>query len=188
MSDDPDTSPVDSSIPRIAIAVSMLAPLWRDALPEAEALARDAAMAAVTDAVLTDMAGVNGEMELSLALADDAMLRRLNKDYRNQDKPTNVLSFAAGEWDGLGAPGLHASGPLLLGDVVLAIETLRREAIEQDKSLADHLRHLVVHGVLHLLGHDHETEGEAEKMEHLEIRILAGLGIANPYEPLAVEC
>jgi probable rRNA maturation factor len=112
---------------------------------------------------------------LSLVLADDATLRALNRRWRAQDKPTNVLSFAA---QGEETP---PDAPLLLGDVVLAFETVAREAAAQGKPLGDHLRHLVVHGVLHLLGHDHERREEAALMEALETRILAGLGVADPY-------
>jgi probable rRNA maturation factor len=109
-------------------------------------------------------------------LADDATLRRFNKDYRGIDEPTNVLSFAAGE-----EPSPDGGGPLLLGDVLLAYETLGREAERQGKRFPDHFCHLVVHGVLHLLGHDHETEAEAVAMERLETAALDRLGIANPY-------
>lgn len=105
--------------------------------------------------------------EVTLLLADDAFMRRLNHTYRGKDKPTNVLSFE-GE-------GEH------LGDIVLAFETIEREAREQQKSFHDHAVHLTVHGVLHLLGHDHENEKDAEAMERLEIKILKKLGISNPY-------
>ena len=102
-----------------------------------------------------------------LVLADDALQRRLNREFRGRDKSTNVLSF-----DG---------APAALGDVVLALETIAAEAEAQGKPLADHVAHLVVHGVLHLLGYDHETQGQARSMERLEIEILAGLGIGDPY-------
>ena len=104
---------------------------------------------------------------LCIVLANDRLQRRLNRDFRGTDKPTNVLSFA--------------SAPEGLGDVVLALETVTREARTQGKSLADHVAHLVVHGVLHLMGYDHETGREAARMERLEARILDGLGIADPY-------
>ena len=109
-------------------------------------------------------------------LADDAALRELNREFRGQDKPTNVLSFPAEEKPQSGAP------MVLLGDVVLAYETVAREARTQGKSLAEHAAHMVVHGVLHLLGFDHERGGsEAERMEALETQILAKLGVPNPY-------
>lgn len=111
--------------------------------------------------------------EVSLLFTDDAQVRELNRDYRQQDKPTNVLSFAAQEGGG--------PATLMLGDIVLARQTIEREAGEQDKTRDDHLTHLILHGFLHLLGYDHETDEEAEIMEDLETRILAQLGIADPY-------
>jgi len=116
-------------------------------------------------------------VELGIVLTDDAQVQALNKAWRGQDKPTNVLSFAAQEGEQAGACAL----PLQLGDLVLAYDTVAREAGEQAKSLADHATHLIVHGVLHLLGFDHITDGDAERMEALETEILAGLGIADPY-------
>ncbi len=102
-------------------------------------------------------------------MSDDAQVRALNRDYRGKDKPTNVLSFPMPEDSGL------------LGDVVLARETLEREAAEQGKTFADHLTHLVVHGVLHLYGFDHQNDTDAADMEAREVRALAQLGIDNPY-------
>ena len=113
------------------------------------------------------------DTEVSLLFTDDAQVQELNRDYRQQDKPTNVLSFAAQEG---GGPATS-----MLGDIVLARQTIEREATEQDKGREDHLTHLIVHGFLHLLGYDHETDDEAEIMEELETRILAHLGIADPY-------
>jgi probable rRNA maturation factor len=116
---------------------------------------------------------LDADCEVSLLFTDDNQVQQLNADYRNQDKPTNVLSFAAQEGDG--------PETLLLGDIVLARQTVEREAQEQSKPVTDHLTHLVIHGFLHLLGYDHETEAEAVEMESLETRILADLGIADPY-------
>ncbi len=107
------------------------------------------------------------EAEVSVVLADDTFVQNLNREYRNKDKPTNVLSFPQD------AP--------MLGDIVLAYETIAHEASDQDKAFSDHLSHLLVHGTLHLLGYDHETDEEAEEMEGLEIEILGEMGVKNPY-------
>lgn len=112
--------------------------------------------------------------ELSLLLTDDKRIRIVNRDWRGFDKGTNVLSFPAAP------PGRIASSPVI-GDIVLAFETLAREAQAEEKSFGDHLSHLVIHGLLHLLGEDHETEAEAQRMEALETAALARLGIADPY-------
>lgn len=145
---------------------------WAASLPDHESLAEEAALAALSGA------GHARAAELCITLADDATLRDLNQRFRGQDKPTNVLAFAQTDE---GTPGLPDDVAQPLGDVVLALETLQREAGEQDKPLADHFRHLVVHGVLHLLGHDHQDDEEARVMEALEARVLAGLGVADPY-------
>jgi len=113
-----------------------------------------------------------------VVLADDLLVRRLNREYRGQDQATNVLSFVGLD----GPPEVQPEMPQLLGDVVLARETILREAREQNKSPGDHLSHMVVHGVLHLLGFDHETEAQADLMEAVECAVLAGLGIADPYK------
>jgi probable rRNA maturation factor len=118
-------------------------------------------------------------LEAVVALSSDASVQALNRDYRHKDKPTNVLSFPAGP--GHVPPG-HARH---IGDIALAAETIVREAAEQDKSPQDHLQHLVVHGLLHLLGYDHETEHQAVEMEALEVEILGALGVADPYAGLA---
>ncbi len=112
--------------------------------------------------------------EASLLFTDDARMRGLNRDYRGKDSPTNVLSLPA-------APVLPGRLGPPLGDIVLAAETIRREADEQGLAFEDHLTHLIVHGFLHLVGHDHEEEGEALAMEGLETAILGDIGIADPY-------
>jgi len=126
------------------------------------------------------MAGETGEAELCIVLADDHFVQDLNKTYRGKDKPTNVLSFPARSIPV--AAGPEPMGFRLLGDIVLARETLEREAAEQGKCAEDHVMHLVVHGLLHLLGQDHEEDDKAEIMEELERRILQALGISDPYQ------
>jgi probable rRNA maturation factor len=113
--------------------------------------------------------------ELSLVFTDDASIRQINAEWRGQDKATNVLSFPAFPL----APG-GVPGPML-GDIMVARETVEREAVELDKSFDDHLTHLMVHGFLHLFGYDHMNDDEAEIMEGLETRILAQLGLSDPY-------
>ncbi len=117
--------------------------------------------------------------ELSLVFADDAMIQSLNAQWRGKDKPTNVLSFPAFPLK----PG--AKLPPLLGDVVLARETVTREALAENKPFDDHVSHLLLHGFLHLLGYDHETEADALVMETIETRILASLAIPDPYAVIA---
>jgi probable rRNA maturation factor len=114
-------------------------------------------------------------VELSLVFTDDDDIRGINAEWRGQDKPTNVLSFPAFPLEPGGKPGP------MLGDIILAEETLRREALDLGKPFEDHLSHLLVHGFLHLFGYDHMTDEEAAVMEGLEIRILAELGLGNPY-------
>lgn len=113
--------------------------------------------------------------EISLVFTDDASIREINAEWRSQDKPTNVLSFPAFPV----TPG-KMPGPML-GDIILAYETLVREADDLGKPFDEHLTHLLVHGFLHLFGYDHLIESDAERMESLETRILAGLGLSDPY-------
>ena len=111
--------------------------------------------------------------QVTIMLSNDAHVRKLNKQHRGKDKPTNVLSFPNGE---------KFKTLVQLGDIILAYETIVREAEEQGKKMKNHVVHLTVHGVLHLLGFDHENESEADLMEAYEITILKRMGIANPYE------
>lgn len=145
----------------IDVALIVEGEAW-SALGDLDALSRTAFAAAAAEAPAEGL--------VSLLLADDAELQQLNRDFRGKDKPTDVLSF----------PALEMDRPLL-GDIAVAHGTSARDAVLQGKSMADHLTHLLIHGYLHLLGHDHETPAEADAMEALEIRALARLGIANPY-------
>lgn len=113
--------------------------------------------------------------EVSLLFTDDAAIQLLNNDWRGKDKPTNVLSFPAFP------PSRTGQLPLMLGDIILASETVSREAQEEAKPLENHIIHLIVHGFLHLAGYDHETDEDAEEMEGLEREILAALAIPDPY-------
>jgi probable rRNA maturation factor len=116
---------------------------------------------------------------VSVVLADDVFVQALNKQYRGQDKPTNVLSFQQ-ETDGDDPTAMLEA--MSYGDIILAFETVEKEASEQKKLFENHFLHLVLHGFLHLLGHDHEDEAMAKKMEDIEITILNDFGIKNPYQ------
>jgi probable rRNA maturation factor len=119
-----------------------------------------------------------GDAELAVMLTDDAGIRTLNKNWRGQDKPTNVLSFPALQPTGKPSPD---DAPRMLGDIAIAYETTRREADNEQKPFDHHLSHLAVHGFLHLVGYDHEKDADAEAMEALEREILELLGIPDPY-------
>lgn len=153
----------------LAIDIRLQSRRWRE-LPELRERVHAATEAALAVAAVRPLP----EAELSLLFTDDKRIRVINRDWRGFDKATNVLSFPA-------APPERIATSPVLGDIVLAYETLAREAESENKSMADHLSHLVIHGLLHLLGEDHETEAEAARMEGLEIAALARLGIANPY-------
>ena len=159
------------------IAVRILDPVWRRLWPAAVSGARGAARTALDRTLKRPRSASAEPVEVTIVLTDDDEVRRLNRDYRGIDKPTNVLSFGgSGE-----RRGRVAREPVILGDVILARETVAAEAAAQGKSIAGHAVHLVVHGVLHLLGHDHKSAREADAMETLETNLLARLGIANPY-------
>lgn len=158
--------------PSIDIDIRIAVPGWRTALPNPNAAIRKAVRAALAAELPPKVA-----TSLSILLTDDAEMRKLNAGWRAKDKPTNVLSFPAENAVDPARP------PEFLGDVALGLATCRREAREQGKAFADHVAHLTVHGVLHLLGYDHMDDEQAEAMEPLETDILASLGIADPYQP-----
>lgn len=159
------------------IEVISLCAAWNRLLPDAKDLARRVALQALARGASKAVFALPEQVELSIILADDAEQRRLNHVWRGVDRSTNVIAFP-GWTPGAPAP---SGAPLLLGDIVLAFETVAHEADEQDKTLADHFGHLIVHGVLHLLGYDHASDMEAVEMERLETSILAELGVADPY-------
>ncbi|MBP0440521.1 rRNA maturation RNase YbeY [Tianweitania sediminis] len=157
------------SLPEIAVELQVEAGDWGD-----EAALRKVAASAVT-ATFSALATNGGESEISLLFTDDDAVQDLNREWRGKDKPTNVLSFPAFPV----APGDPL--PPMLGDIVLGCETVAAEARDENKPFDHHMTHLLVHGVLHLLGYDHEDEEQAEEMEGLEVRILSSLAIPDPY-------
>jgi probable rRNA maturation factor len=165
------TTPSLHALP--ATEVLVVADCW-NAEADAEAIIHRAIAAA---ALMVD--ADTGDAELAVMLTDDAGIRTLNKNWRGIDKPTNVLSFPALQ-PPEGAPEPDDM-PRMLGDIAIAYETTRREADDEEKPFAHHLSHLAVHGFLHLVGYDHEQDGEAEAMEALEREILSQLGIPDPY-------
>jgi probable rRNA maturation factor len=148
-----------------------------------EQLARTAAAAAIAESAFPQLAEER-PVEISVTLTGDEQVRALNAQWRGKDKPTNVLSFPMADERDLGRANL-AEAELLLGDIILARGVCAAEAAEKGISVEDHAAHLLVHGTLHLLGYDHHNDGEAEDMEAREVRALARLGIANPYEVIA---
>ena len=153
------------------IRVSIEDPGWQE-LPDAEAVVTRAVAAALC------AAGHDASRdEVSVVLAGDAEVAALNAQWRNKQRPTNVLSFPAAR------PAAVPAGAILpLGDLILAYGVVAREADAQGKTLAQHVSHLVIHGILHLLGYDHVDEGEADRMELKEVAALELLGLKNPYE------
>lgn len=158
-------------------------PAWRDLWPDMQAQAEQVLATAAARVLPPSLSA-----ELAVVLMDDTAVRALNRDYRGQDKPTNVLSFAAltgpqalAARTGRLPSGWPPDAPLALGDIVLAFETVRQEAATQGKPFLNHARHLLVHGFLHLLGYDHGGDAAAMEMEGLEIAILKTLDVANPY-------
>jgi probable rRNA maturation factor len=167
---------------KVSLDINVPSRLWRG-LPRARAIARETIAAAVAESAGVARAdgaeeeasqGAPSGAELSICLADDATLHALNLRWRGVDKPTNVLSFPA-------APRDRLQSATTLGDIALAYETLACESDDLGISRADHYRHLLVHGFLHLIGYDHETDAEAERMEALETRILTRLEVSDPY-------
>lgn len=180
---DPDPDPgigVKLEAAALSVDIDITAAGWRRAVPEAEATCRRA-LDAAWHAADTGLARAlkDRAVEVSVLLTDDDEIVRLNREYRDREGPTNVLSFAAVSAESLAAepPG----APVLLGDVVMALGQMRREAAAAALPITDHFCHLAVHGMLHLLGYDHIEDDDAEIMENLETAVLAGLGVADPH-------
>jgi len=162
----------------IEVAV-LVGEVWGEG--EWEALAVRAVDAALRQTPHGELATSPVAVEVSVKLADDDEVHALNASYRGKDKPTNVLSFPMVQDDLLDVLDIGDDGEVLLGDIILADGVCRREAAEKGASVADHATHLIVHGMLHLLGYDHIDDGEAEAMEAIERAALATLHIADPY-------
>lgn len=151
--------------------------VWKTLDFDIEACAREAISQTIKMADIPEQIA-GKELETSVVLTNDEMIARLNNKYKNKKGPTNVLSFATLDSD---APIIDAL-PYTLGDIVLSLETLNKEHKEQKKKFSSHYTHLVIHGMLHLLGYNHEEDEEAKIMENLEADILETLGIENPYK------
>lgn len=170
----------------LRIAIAMPCEAWLRRVPDAKVRCRRFARAALAAAGF-DQRRIGAETaEISLVLGDDELLRQLNRDFRGKDKPTNVLSFPALSEAALTGVERSLRPPFVsIGDIAIAYETTACEAREQGKTLAAHLSHLVVHGILHLLGYDHLSKAQANEMESLETAVLARFGLSDPYRARA---
>ena len=178
----------------VEVLISITCDAWTDALLNVEDICKTAASTAMDveptldveeslQSFLPRLALLEGTpREISVLLTDDKFMTGLNRDYRNKDQPTNVLSFS-NFGKGIELPELPEEETLIYGDVVVSFETVKNEAESEGKTLEGHLSHMIIHGVLHLLGYDHEEASEAEKMEAIEIQILGSLGFDNPIVP-----
>ncbi|MFM7029017.1 MAG: rRNA maturation RNase YbeY [Chakrabartia sp.] len=162
------------------IETALLNQGWDDGT-DWEALAARAVGRAIALSPHAALADAEAEIEIAIRLTEDAEVHVLNRDYRGKDKPTNVLSFPMFEADEIAGLVQGPCPEALLGDIVLARETCAREAAEKGIAFSAHATHLIVHGVLHLIGFDHISDDEAEEMEALERRILNDLGLDDPY-------
>jgi len=162
------------------VETDVASPLWPAA--DWEALASAAAAAALEETPHGHIVNGSAAVEVSIRLSDDAEVHALNRSYRGKDKPTNVLSFPMVQADLIESLGNTDDGEILLGDIILAAETCGREAAEKGWSVTDYAQHLIVHGLLHLLGYDHELgDTQATAMEALESAACRALGLPEPY-------
>lgn len=165
------------SEPKLDIVLEAEDPRWLQALPNVSLLLKKALTLA-----LTGLPAGNHAIEVGVRLVDDGTIQGLNRDWRGRDKPTNVLSFPLGD----PGPVTDEDFPWLIGDIVMSYDTVVAESIRDLKPLEHHVVHLAIHAALHLIGHDHEDEAEAEAMEAAEVSLLDNLGIPDPYTPQAL--
>ena len=176
---DPSSQPAEAAEPDLTLDIILQDRDWLVGLPGLEDLVQKAVEGTLREAQVWGHFKTlrKFSLEVSFCFAGDEFVRELNANFRDKDKPTNVLSFPSGGGDfPKGSPSFH------LGDVVLARGVVEKEALEQGKAFSDHTMHLVLHGLLHLLGFDHEDKNSAEEMEALEAKLLKTFGIANPYQ------
>lgn len=172
MSSEPEANP-----PSFEIDISVQDPIWEKIADIQEVIQLSAQLTLKHGTCPHEIQ--NSDLEVSIVLANDDLVHVLNREYRDKDKPTNVLSFATIDSDDFAEEVMI--NPFNLGDVILSYETITRECQEQGKFLLDHIKHLTVHGVLHLMGYDHDNDDDATNMETLEIRVLEQLDVQNPY-------
>jgi probable rRNA maturation factor len=156
----------------IRIALEIEDPRWAEKLPNISEL-----IETVISHALATVDSAGRPIEVGVRLVDDRTVQALNREWRGKDKPTNVLSFPMGD----PAPVADVDFPWLIGDIVMSYDTVNKEAERDGKPMAHHVAHLATHAALHLIGHDHEHEAQAEAMEAMEVALLAGLGIPDPY-------
>lgn len=173
----------NTAMNNLELNISIEEPEWNNALPDIENISQNImehCFGFVKDNEDIDFLNDELPISINLSLNNDAEIHKLNKEFRNMDKPTNVLSFANIDSETF-EDDIREDGFVELGDIMIALETMQREATEKNISLHDHYCHLLTHGFLHLLGFDHIDDDEAEYMEDFEIRILETMNIKNPY-------
>ena len=166
------------------LIINLNEPAWEKHIDDIETTSNNVVIAAfnyVNHHEDIDFLNIGKPIVINLCLSDDNEVQTLNRDFRNMDKPTNVLSFANIDDENFDK-NIELFDEIELGDIIIALETMQREAEEKNISLKDHFCHLLTHGILHLLGFDHIEDDEAEYMESFEVEILKQLNIANPYE------
>lgn len=165
----------------LSVDVDLAVPGWQEHARDWSGLLTSACQVAARRSRWSGLADSRLSLEVAFRLSSNADVQALNRDFRGKDQPTNVLAFPQLDEQGLNALAFTDDGAAIIGDVILALECVQAEAQAQSKTVADHAVHLAVHGLLHLLGYDHQNPAEAEVMEDLERLVLAQCGIADPY-------